>query len=123
MEKKEKITKTEIFLFVLTLLFLLTVLAITFVTPLRRGDSFTVAPQRQVTAEEDETEWQIDLNKATEEQLQKLDGIGPVLAERIVAYRQEHGDFTSVDQLLEVEGIGEGILGGIRDMLIIEEEP
>lgn len=123
MEKKRKITKTEIFLLMLTLLFLLLILAITFIAPLRRSDSFTVAPQRQVELEEDETEWLLNLNEATEEQLQKLDGIGPVLAERIIAYRQEHGDFTSIDQLLEVEGIGEGILGGIRDMLMIEEEP
>lgn len=48
----------------------------------------------------------IDLNSATAEQLQELDGVGPVLAERIVAWRTEHGRFRSVEDLREVSGIG-----------------
>jgi competence protein ComEA len=49
----------------------------------------------------------LDLNTATAEQLDGLPGIGPVLAERIVDWRTEHGRFGSVDQLREVPGIGE----------------
>jgi competence protein ComEA len=49
----------------------------------------------------------LDLNSATAEQLDGLPGIGPVLAERIVDWRTEHGRFGSVDQLREVPGIGE----------------
>jgi competence protein ComEA len=49
----------------------------------------------------------LDLNAATAEQLDGLPGIGPVLAERIVDWRTEHGRFGSVDQLREVPGIGE----------------
>ena len=49
----------------------------------------------------------LDLNAATPEQLDGLPGIGPVLAERIVDWRTEHGRFGSVDQLREVPGIGE----------------
>jgi len=49
----------------------------------------------------------LDLNTATSEQLDALPGIGPVLAERIVEWRTEHGGFRSVDQLREVPGIGE----------------
>jgi len=48
----------------------------------------------------------IDINSADAQQLQDLPGVGPVLAERILAYRQEHGRFISVEQLQEVPGIG-----------------
>jgi competence protein ComEA len=49
----------------------------------------------------------ISLSTATAAQLDGLDGIGPTLAQRIVAWRDAHGGFKSVDQLREVEGIGE----------------
>lgn len=48
----------------------------------------------------------IDINTADEETLTLLPGIGPVIAQRIVAYRTEHGMFRSVDELLNVKGIG-----------------
>lgn len=49
----------------------------------------------------------LDLNLASAKDLDDLPGIGPVLAERIVAWRTEHGRFASIDQLREVPGIGE----------------
>ena len=49
----------------------------------------------------------IDLNAAAAGDLDHLPGIGPVLAERIVSWRTEHGKFASVDQLRQVSGIGE----------------
>jgi competence protein ComEA len=48
----------------------------------------------------------LDLNAATQEQLEALPGVGPVLAGRIIAYRTEHNGFSSVDQLAEVKGLG-----------------
>ncbi|WP_081842385.1 ComEA family DNA-binding protein [Actinomadura welshii] len=48
----------------------------------------------------------VDLNVATADQLDDLPGVGPVLAQRIVAYRTEHGGFRSIDQLQDVSGIG-----------------
>ncbi|WP_433326228.1 helix-hairpin-helix domain-containing protein [Spirillospora sp. CA-294931] len=48
----------------------------------------------------------IDLNTATVAQLDALPGVGPVLAQRIIDYRTQHGTFRSVDQLQEVSGIG-----------------
>ena len=56
----------------------------------------------------------IDLNRATAEQLRELPGVGPVLAERIVAHREEFGDFTEVEDLLDVPGIGEAKLALLR---------
>lgn len=48
----------------------------------------------------------VSLSSATAEQLDALDGIGPTLAARIVAWRAQHGGFSSVEQLLDVPGIG-----------------
>lgn len=59
----------------------------------------------------------VSLSTATAEQLDALDGIGPTLAERIVAWRTEHGGFASVDQLLDVPGIGQTRLEAIRARL------
>jgi competence protein ComEA len=56
----------------------------------------------------------VHLSSATAEQLATLDGIGPALAERIVAYRQAHGGFRSVDQLGDVPGIGPVKLEALR---------
>jgi competence protein ComEA len=57
----------------------------------------------------------IHLNLATAAELDALPGVGPVIAERIVSYRQEHGPFQSVEDLLDVPGIGEAKLGDLRD--------
>lgn len=57
----------------------------------------------------------VNVNTATVEELQKLNGIGVKKAEAIVAYREAHGAFTSAEDLLKVKGIGEGILAKIRD--------
>lgn len=56
----------------------------------------------------------VDLNTATQEQLETLPGIGPVTAASILAWRTENGAFTSVDELLEVSGIGEVTLADIE---------
>lgn len=62
----------------------------------------------------------VPLNQATAEELQDLPGIGPALAERIVAYRKEHGPFKSIEQLAEVKGIGQRKLETFRDRLTLK---
>jgi len=57
----------------------------------------------------------ISLGSATLEQLDTLPGIGPVTAQAILDHRSEHGGFASVDDLLDVKGIGEATLADIRD--------
>ena len=56
----------------------------------------------------------IDLNAADAYDLDRLPGIGPAKAEAILAYREEHGPFQSVDDLLAVSGIGEVTLENLR---------
>ena len=59
----------------------------------------------------------INLNTATAEQLDSLPGVGPATAEAILDYRTQHGRFRSVAELLEVRGIGEAKLAGLRRRL------
>lgn len=63
---------------------------------------------------------QVHLNGATAEELERLPGVGPALAERILAYRQTHGQFGSVEELNEVPGIGPKTLETLRRYLTIE---
>ena len=56
----------------------------------------------------------VSLGSATPEQLQTLDGVGPATAQRIVAYRSEHGGFRSVDDLANVPGIGPKRLAALK---------
>ncbi|WP_307805264.1 ComEA family DNA-binding protein [Streptomyces spirodelae] len=56
----------------------------------------------------------ISLNSATKEQLETLPGVGPVLAQHIIDYRTEHGGFRSIDQLQDVNGIGEKRFADIK---------
>jgi competence protein ComEA len=59
----------------------------------------------------------LDLNSATVEQLDGLPGVGPVTAQRIIEWRAQNGRFATVDQLSEVEGIGERRFGQLRGLV------
>ncbi len=72
---------------------------------IRVAGSATVAVA-QVAAASSRSSPQVDLNSATATQLDSLPGVGPVTAERILAWRTEHGSFRRVEELQEVEGIG-----------------
>ena len=77
-------------------------------------------PARVVESAEVAPAGKVNLNTADAATLQReLMGIGEVKAQAIVAYRDEHGDFASVDELLEVKGIGEATLEKNRDKLSI----
>jgi len=62
----------------------------------------------------------ININTATAADLDRLDGIGPVMASRIIAYREQHGRFASVDELDNVSGIGPKRLAAIRDRCVVD---
>ena len=61
----------------------------------------------------------ISPNRADAPQLEQLPGVGPVLAERIVAHREASGPFQTVEDLLDVPGIGEAKLSAIRDLIVV----
>ncbi|MGI6013994.1 MAG: ComEA family DNA-binding protein [Oscillospiraceae bacterium] len=63
----------------------------------------------------------VDLNTADAEQLKQLPGIGDVLAERIIAYREEHGGFSSIEEIMNVKGIAGGRFAEIKDKICVTE--
>ncbi len=67
-----------------------------------------------------EVDRRIDINSASREQLECLPGIGPVLAERIIARREKVNGFSSLDDLLAVRGIGQERLDRIRPLVRCE---
>ena len=65
----------------------------------------------------------LDLNTATAGELETLPGIGPVMAERIIAYREANGRFSSVDDLDNVAGIGPKTLESLRPLVGTSGQP
>lgn len=61
----------------------------------------------------------INVNSATPTELEELPGVGEVIAQAIVDYRTENGPFASVDQLLDVSGIGDATLENIRELVTV----
>jgi len=84
--------------------------------------TFSVA-QGAAAAMQEEKAALIDINRATVKQLQALPGIGKVTAQKILEYRQENGDFTRVEDLVRVQGIGKKTLEKISALVTIESTP
>jgi competence protein ComEA len=61
----------------------------------------------------------VDINRASADQLDELPGVGPATAEAIIAHRDQHGPFGSVDELIDVRGIGEAKLEQLRDLVTV----
>jgi len=61
----------------------------------------------------------ININTASQSELESLPGIGPVLAQRIIEYRQSHGAFSSTEAIIDVSGIGPGIFEKIKALITV----
>ncbi len=111
-------SKAEKFLLGLALLLaVLTPLFFALPTPQAAFSQRPLAPAATSAPEE-----RLDINQATAEQLDALPGIGEVLAERILQYREEHGGFSSTAELMEVKGIGASRFAAIEDYIRCQEE-
>lgn len=64
----------------------------------------------------------ININTAGAEELDTLPGIGPSIAQKIIDYRSEHGDFQSIYDIANVSGIGAKKLSAILDLITVEDE-
>ena len=65
-------------------------------------------------------EEKININTASKEELIALPGIGETLAQRIIDYRNTYGPFKSIEEIMEVKGIGEGTFNKIKDRIVVE---
>ncbi len=118
MKKKGNVTKSEVLLLGLTAVFLCSLLIL-------QAQDWKAAQLGAVVETEVAQETflpdvsPVDLNSATAEELTVLPGIGPALAERIVTYRREHGGFGTVEELINVSGIGEAKLAELKDRVTV----
>ncbi len=85
--------------------------------PAERATSGEGTPEVQVAPESIEA--LVDINSATAGELVTLPGVGPVLSERIVAYREANGPFERADLLMAVAGIGPATYEAIRDLITV----
>ncbi len=61
----------------------------------------------------------ININRAPLEELDTLPGVGPATAQKIIDYRKENGDFTSIEEIMDVSGIGEAKYAQLKDKISI----
>lgn len=76
--------------------------------------------QTEVTSSNVNTDTRININTATKDELsQSIKGIGEVLASRIVEYREQNGNFNSIEEITSVSGIGEKLFNKIKDHICV----
>ena len=124
-----KLTRAEKFIIVFTLVFVVFTVGV-HIGKGRRHDGFAITVQDAAetpaasasAAPETADAGPVNINTASREELQTLDGIGPALAQRIIDYRSENGDFADIGDIMNVSGIGSAKFEKIRDYITVGEE-
>ena len=123
MSGRRKVTKSEIVLLGLTAAFLCALAALSAQDRADLAPGVTIETEFQVPEEEIAPDFPpVNLNTAGMEELDTLPGIGESLAGRIIAWREANGPFTSIEQIMEVSGIGEATFAELRDRVTVDGE-
>lgn len=106
-----------------TVLFMLLLLCIFAgsVAQRRQGSYAVEAEKSEAGIHEEAWDRPVDINSADLKELASLDGIGEVLAQRIIDYREENGPFVSAGEIMKVEGISAQKFAAIRDDITVKE--
>lgn len=88
-------------------------------TPRHQSGAHRSVQPKHSQAVKETPKWPLDLNQVSAAQLDAVPGIGPSMAARIIAYREQSGSFTSIDELAKVSGIGEKKLEQFRAYLCV----
>lgn len=89
------------------------------VSPQMQTSPTTAATAAAETVPEETVSFPVNINTADADTLTALPGIGQVLAERILAYRQQNGSFRAIEEITKVEGIGEKKAEAILDLITV----
>ncbi len=90
-----------------------------YVSPVQKNNSKKIERVSNVEVSKKTENIKININKASKQDLERLPGIGPVKAQKIIDYREANNGFKSIDELINVEGIGEKTLQKIRDSITL----
>ena len=121
MSRWGKPTKSEIILLGLTAAFLCTLAVLSAQDRQERIPGTVIETEVEVPREEIAPDFPpVDLNTATAEELDTLPGIGESLARRIIAYREANGPFGSIEEIMEVSGIGEAKFAELKDRVTVD---
>ena len=114
-------TKSEIILLGLTAVFLCALAGLSLRDRQDRVPGVVIETEAEVSREEIAPDFPpVDLNTATAEELDTLPGIGESLARRIIAYREANGPFGSIEEIMEVSGIGEAKFAELEDRVTVD---
>ena len=114
-------TKSEIILLGLTAVFLCALAGLSLRDRQDRVPGVVIETEAEVSPEEIAPDFPpVDLNTATAEELDTLPGIGESLARRIIAYREANGPFGSIEEIMEVSGIGEAKFAELEDRVTVD---
>lgn len=123
MSRWGKPTKSEVVLLGLTALFLCALAVLSAQDRQERAPGVVIETEVEVPKEEIAPDFPpVNLNTATAEELDTLPGIGESLARRIIAWREANGPFESVEQIMEVSGIGEAKFVELKDRITVDDE-